>query len=292
MRVTLVLYAALAWPMLAGAQQAEPASASPPPDKSGFTLFDPTPAADLRGFCTDRPTKSTGPCTVDAGHLQIESDLFNVTVDHSGGLDTTTWLATNPTVKLGLSNTVDVELNMVPWETVIVRDRATGRETRDSGIGDVYGRLKWNLVGDDGGNLAIALAPYVKAPTAASPIGDGAVEGGLLVPVNINLPMNWSLTIDPEVDLLKNADNRSRHLNLSGLLSLSRTVSKSVTLSGEIWADENFEPAGHITQVSLDLGAAWIPASEPNLQFDGGVNLGLDSQTPAVQGYVGVSKQF
>ena len=64
---------ALAVPALA--QEAPAAASAPPPDKSGFTLFDPTPSADLRALCTDRPTKSASPCTVDAGHFQIESDL-------------------------------------------------------------------------------------------------------------------------------------------------------------------------------------------------------------------------
>src|SRR5580700_694510 len=88
----------------ASAQQADQAAA-PPPDKSGFTLFNPTPEADLRSFCADRPTKSTGPCTVDAGHLQFESDIANVTWATAGGVGTTSVLYTNPTLKLGVTNT-------------------------------------------------------------------------------------------------------------------------------------------------------------------------------------------
>ena len=291
MRPRLAACIAMAWPVVAFAQQ-DTASQSPPPDKSGFTVFNPTPTADLRSFCTDRPTKSTGPCTVDAGHLQIESDVYNVTVDTSGGATTTTWLVTNPTVKLGLTNTVDAEINIVPWETVTIRDRATGEVSRASGVGDLYARLKWNLLGDNSGNVAFALSPYVKAPTADSSIGNGAVEAGLIAPVNFNLPMNFSLVVDPEVDLLKNANDGSRHINTSGLLSLSRPISKTVTLSAEIWTDINFDPAGRTTQVSADFGAAWIPPTQPNLQLDGGVNLGLNSRTPGVQAYVGISRRF
>ena len=290
---TFIVFAALlALPKLASAQQGPTSPLAPAPDKSGFTIFDPTPTADLRSFCTDRPTKSTAPCTVDAGHLQFESDLFNVTVDSSGGATTTTWLLTNPTAKLGLTNTLEAEINMVPWETVLVRDRATGQTSRASGVGDLYARLKWNLLGDDGGNIAFALSPYVKAPTASLSIGNGAVEAGLIAPINFNLPMNFSLVVDPELDLLKNANNGSRHVNTSGLLSLSRPVSQTVTVSAEIWTDVNFDPGGRTTQVSVDLGAAWIPSSQPNLQLDGGVNLGLNSCTPGVQAYVGISRRF
>jgi hypothetical protein len=272
--------------------RADDAPAAPTPDKSGFTLFNPTPDSAERSFCTDRPTKSTGACTVDAGHFQIESDVFNATYDRSFGQDTWTYLYTNPTLKLGVTNTVDVELNLVPYEDVEIKDRASGVRTRFSGVGDLFARVKWNLIGDDGGDVAIALAPFVKAPTAASGLGNDAVEAGLIIPVALNLPAGWSLTIDPEVDALKNAVGSGRHVNLSGLLSFSHAAGKALTLSVEVWSDVNLDPQQTVRQYSFDLGAAWIPASHPNFQLDGGVNLGLNNVTPAVQAYVGVSQRF
>ena len=62
--------------------------------------------------------------------------------------------------------------------------------------------------------------------------------------------------------------------------------------SSEVWSDVNFDPGGTVTQASFDLGAAWIPAAHPNFQLDGGVNLGLNNQTPAAQAYVGISLRF
>jgi hypothetical protein len=286
------LAAVLALSALAGGALADDAPTAPPPDKSGFNLADPTPDAELRAFCTDRPTKSTGPCTVDAGHFQVESDVVNVTYDTSGGADTTTLLYTNPTLKLGLTNTIDAEINIAPWETVTSKDRASGRTTRASGVGDLFLRLKANLIGDDGGDVAVALEPYVKVPTAPNGVGDGAVEGGLIAPIQINLPASWSLTIDPEGDILKNAIGAADHLNIAGLLSFSRPLSKTVTVSLEVWGDDDFDPQRTVTQTSFDLGAAWIPHAHPNFQLDGGVNLGLNKQTPAAQAYVGVSQRF
>ncbi len=266
-----------------------PASA---PDKSGFTVFNPTPVADLRPLCTDRPTKSTGPCTVDAGHFQVESDLFNVTIDTAGPTSIDTYLITNPTLKLGLTNSIDVEASISPYEIVTVRDHATGLRTSHGGVGDLYLRVKWNLLGDDSGNLAIAIVPYIKAPTADHIIGNGALEGGVIVPVSINLPKGWSLVVDPEVDDLRNADDNGRHANTSGLVSFSHAVSKEVTASVELWSDVNLDPTGTVTQASFDLGLAWIPSKIPTFQLDGGVNLGLDRSTPAAQLYVGASKRF
>jgi hypothetical protein len=265
---------------------------SPPPDKSGFNLFNPTPDADLRALCTDRPTKSTASCTVDAGHWQVESDVYNVTFQTLDGVTTLTQLFTNPTFKLGLTNTLDVELNMAPYEQVSVHDSVRGVRTTAAGIGDLFLRAKANLIGDDGGALGVAIIPYVKAPTAAAGVGNGEVEGGVLVPIVLSLPANLSLTFDPEADILANASGPGRHLNLIGLASFSYPVTKTVTASAEIWGDENLDPTGATTQVSFDLGLAWIPAKAPSFQLDGGANLGLTRATPGAQLYVGVSKRF
>jgi len=73
------------------------------PDKSSYSLFNPTPDDQLRDLCTDRPPKANLPCTVDPGHFQYESDVFNWTRSVSGGTTTDTFLYTNPTLKVGLT---------------------------------------------------------------------------------------------------------------------------------------------------------------------------------------------
>lgn len=262
------------------------------PDKSIYTFLNPTPTDFERAFCTDRPTKSTGPCTVDAGHFQLESDVFNLTLDQSGGQNTNTFLFSNPTIKLGLTNTADIEVNVTPYEQVDVRDRLSGAQTHAQGVGDLYVRTKLSLIGDDGGVFALTLSPFVKLPTAAHGLGDGAVEEGLVIPMSFNLPQNWALNIDPEVDSLKNTADNGRHFNISGLVGLSRPVNKSVTLSLELWSDMNIDRYGTIRQYSFDLGAAWLSLRQPNLQLDCGINFGLNSVTPAAQFYSGVSQRF
>jgi hypothetical protein len=72
----------------------------------------PAPSPELSAICTDRPTKSNVPCTVDAGHFQVESDLFNGTFQKVGGVTTDTYLVTNPTLKYGVTKTLDLEVNL------------------------------------------------------------------------------------------------------------------------------------------------------------------------------------
>jgi hypothetical protein len=278
----------------AGLAFATAAFADPPPpaapDKSGYTLFDPTPDAALRSLCTDRPTKSASPCTVDAGHWQVESDIYNLTVQRGGGVTVTTELFTNPTLKLGLTNRLDLEVSLAPYERVTVK--VGGVSTHSSGVGDLFLRAKANLLGDDGGNVGLAISPFIKVPTASRGLGNGAVEAGVAALLQVSLPDNWSLNFDPELDALENAAGDGRHLNSIAVVSLNRPVSKTVTLSGEVWSDMDFDPAGRQTQVSADVGAAWVPAKVPTLQLDGGVNFGLNRATPGVQVYVGISKRF
>jgi hypothetical protein len=245
----------------------------------------------LRDLCTDRPTKSSSPCTVDPGHFQIESDLFNAVFDRTGGIDTNTYLFTDPTLKYGLTRTLDLEVSLAPLVEVTTKDRATGEKTDATGVGDLYLRAKLNLTGEHGERIGVAIDPYVKIPTARNGLGDGAVEAGVHAPISVALPANFALSFDPEVDLLKDGSGNGRHANLINLISLSHPAGP-LTLAADAWSDVNFDPGGTVTQYTADFSIAWIPARAPNLQFDGGVNVGLNRVTPGVQTYIGISHRF
>ena len=98
----------------AGFAQTAPSDGAGSPDKSSYSFFDPTPEDQLRDLCTDRPPKANLSCTVDPGHFQYEVRRFNWTRSVSGGATTDTFLYTNPTLKIGLTNTIDLEANMAP----------------------------------------------------------------------------------------------------------------------------------------------------------------------------------
>jgi len=260
-------------------------------DKSGYSLFAPTPDAQTRSFCTDRPTKSNLPCTVDAGHFQYETDLFNWTYSHSGGTTTNQYLFTNPTFKLGLTNRIDLELNIAPAETVSVRSPLGNRSL--TGVGDLFVRTKVNLIGPEGGDFQATLLPYIKVPTAEPGIGNKAVEGGVIGPLSFALPQDFTLVMDPEIDVLRNLANADRHANFQMLANVSHSLSSSVTGYAELWGQVNDDPAGVTKQASLDLAVSWLVWSNlPNLQFDVGANIGLTAATPRVQAYVGMAQRF
>ena len=245
------------------------------------------PKADLSPLCTDRPTKSTGPCTVDSGHWQVETDLADLTLQKLDGVKTRASVAVSPTLKFGLTPTLDLELNPSPY---LASTTSTGGvRTSLSGWGDTSLRLKSAIAL---GKASVAISPFIKLPTARKGLGNGKVEGGVIIPIQFALSDTLQLLFDPEVDALENDKGDGRHLNLAGLVSLTKAVSSSTSLSAELWGASNVDPSGAIRQVSLDLGVAWIPAWNSNLQWDTGVNLGLNRETPQQQVYVGLSRRF
>ena len=151
-------------------------------------------------------------------------------------------------------------------------------------------RSKINLWGNDGGDTAAAIIPYVKAPSAPIGIGNGAVEGGLIGPVAFSLPNSFTLLLVPEIDVLKDSLTSDYHGNYVFDVNLSREVVKNVTAYVELWSDYNADPTATATLMSFDVALSWVFL--PNTQIDVGANFGLTSATPAVQVYAGLSQRF
>lgn len=263
-------------------------------DTDQYTLFNPTPPDKMRDFNTDRPTKSNVPYTVPAGHFQYEGDLFIYGYDNTSTPDTniTAWTVGNPTFKLGLLNNLDVEVNFSFYNSIRTATVSTGASTISQGFGDTFTRFKWNLFGNDGGGPALALIPYAKWPTA--PIfpqgtGNGYVEGGLIAPLAVPLPMGFNAIIMGEMDIVKNAFDSNYRVNIPALLNVSRTVFENVTAYAEIYANWSTNPqAPNI--YTLDFALAWQP--RPNFQLDVGINIGLNAAAPPYQIYMGIAQRF
>jgi len=238
------------------------------------------------GICTDRPTKSNNACTVDPKTWQVESDLLNGSFQRLNGVTTDTWYITNPTFKYGLAKGFDVEVTIAPYE--IVRTRDDDGERSLGGVGDLYIRLKYAAFA--GRTVQISLIPYIKAPTARDGVGNGALEGGVIAPINVKLTTKWSLTFSPEADVYTDISGEGRHFNTSQTVNIGYSLPAGVTLYGELWGDWSFDPAGTLRQYSLDFAATKL--INKSFQVDGGVNFGLNQSTPGVQVYAGVSKKW
>ena len=258
-----------------------------PPDKSDFTLFNPTPDADMRSFNTDRPPKANSPYTVDAGHFQYETDIAVFGYGNTDGVVTHDWTVVDPTLKLGLTNTIDAELQITPYESVVTT--SGGVTSSVSGLGDTIARLKVNVLGDDRGAVAVALLPYVKIPTARSGLGNGSVEGGLILPISISAPGGFTVIVMPEGDYLKDAVGGGYHVAFDFLINVSHALDPRWTLYGEIFTTQSFQTQ---YQSIYTLDTALTYALTPNMQLDFGGNFSLNSVAPRAQLYTGLSQRF
>ena len=248
---------------------------------------DAAPGAPASPICTDRPTKATSACTVPEGSFQLETDLVNWTRNSDGGTRTDTIFYTNPTLKYGVTGSTDIEANIAPYVTVRTHD--SGGSNTIGGVGDLYLRIKQRLTASDAKAL-FAIEPYVKVPTAKNGIGNGKVEGGVVGTGVFTLPDGFTLTVSPEVDALIDGDLHGRHAQVVGAFNIGKTLSSKLTAYAELWTSQNYDPAGTIRQYSADAAFAYVVRS--TLQFDAGVNVGLNRYTPDVQAYAGVSTRF
>lgn len=245
-------------------------------------------AADEAPICAARPGKSTPACTVPAGHWQIETGLADWTLQRADGERDTSIVIGKSTVKYGLTGRSDIEVDVTPWQ----RATSRGPSFRDhaSGIGDVTVAYKQLLAGNDAA-LQIAALPYVKIPTAKHSLGNRKWEGGLLIPIAYSIPKSpLSIGLTPELDWVADADGHGHHPGMVQVVSLGWQVTDKLSLSGDLWGQWDWDPAGTGKQVSADGSVAYLLSD--NVQIDGGANFGLNRQTPDVELYVGVSTRF
>jgi hypothetical protein len=259
------------------------------PDKSGYNLFRPTPDALLREMATDRPDKTESAYTVDAGHFQFETDLLSYTYDR-GENETVKALALAPiNMKIGILNNVDLQLIAETYNIQRTKDRDTNRSTRLSGFGDLLFRCKTNLWGNDGGPTALAVMPFVKVPTNQDDLGNGALEGGIIFPFAMELPADWGLGAQAQVDYLQDSNSSDYHQEFSNTITVSHDIVGKLAGYVELYSN-----------VSTERGAKWIAtfdfgftyALTRDIQLDGGMNTGLTEAADDFNPFIGLSMRY
>ncbi|MCW6508099.1 transporter [Lichenifustis flavocetrariae] len=262
------------------------------PDKSLYSIVSPTPDSALRDFAPDRPARSIGPTTVDAGRFQIESDFINHTFANQDGMTTRTTQALDPVLKLGVTSFMDFEVAFGGFNDLRTTDNASGAVVaKGRGFGDVTLTTKFNLTGNDGGKVAFALAPYLIVPGGTANITAGQVEGGVIAPLALKLPQDFGVTLQTEVDALANVNGPGTHVNFTNIVNVSRPVPgiKDLTSYAELYSSVTTEP--HAPDIyTFDLALAYLV--ETNTQLDIGANIGLNRGAPDYQLYSGIAHRF
>ena len=244
--------------------------------------------ADAAPICAARPGKSTPPCTVPAGHVQLETGLADWSLQTSAGERDTALVIGETTIKYGLTDHSDIELDITPWQRTT--SRAGGLHHRASGFGDLVAGYKHRLTASDAA-LQFALLPFVKIPTAKHSLGNGKWEGGLLVPIGYAIAQSpLSIGVTPELDWIADGDGHGHHAAMVQVASLGWQATSKLSVSGEVWGQWDWDPAATSRQASVDGSIAYLVRDD--LQLDAGANFGLNRKTPDLEIYAGVSKLF
>ena len=142
-------------------------------DKSQYSIFNPTPDRLLRDMTTDRPDTTESPFTVDAGR-QVETNLFGFSRSRpdADGVVTDTYEFATTNIRIGLTSNVEVDVVWQPYGVARSRHADPVASFRNSGVGGVDLRAKFNLWGNDTfdkpGSTALGLLPFVTLrPTRA-----------------------------------------------------------------------------------------------------------------------------
>lgn len=244
-----------------------------------------------RDFCADRPGKGSPPCVLDAGRFQAELGVADGAWSRGGGTSTDDTAFGAVELRLGLTSTLEGQVSWTAHERIRQKDRASGATSTVDGVGDVGFALRWSLRNPAGDGVSVAVQPFVTAPTGAEGIGGDAWQGGVIAPISLPLNADWSLALSPELDVRADADGAGRHAGFGGAVGVGRLFGP-VALGVELWADRDEDPSGHVTSASVDLTAAWTPASVKDLQLDASAYVGLNRDTPDLEVAVGVAKRF
>ncbi len=267
-------------------------AAAPLPDKTQYNLFNPTPPQWLREMSTDRPDKTESPYTVDAGHFQIEMDFVSYSYDkHNPARDGTivrTWNIAPINFKVGLLNHVDAQFIVQPHTYVHTSDPAAG-VSKQRGFNDFITRVKFNLWGNDGGDTAFALMPYVKLPTNQDQLGNRSVEGGLIAPFALELPAGWGMGLMPQIDIVRDTTSSGYHPEFVSTITFGHDIVGALAGYAEFFNSVSTE-RGADWVATVDLGLTY--ALTKSLQLDAGINIGVTRAADDWNPFIGLSWRF
>jgi hypothetical protein len=269
------------------------ATPAPPVDKSQYNLFDPTPDDLMRDFSPDRPDKTDGPYTVDAGHLQLEMDFANYT-DTKNTIDGNTsrfqqYQIAPTELRLGVTNNSEADLVMETYEIQKIHDYTADTRQYLEGYGDTDLKYKLNFFGNDTDGLAMGSISYIKIPTNHDNIGNDSVEGGQ----SLTADYTWGkfdIGAETEIDAARNIENDNFHAEFINSVTVHRDIIANilnayVEFYADVPSNNDFPWIG-----TVDIGL--ILSMTKNTEWDFGINMGVTRGAPQWNPFTGMSVRF
>jgi hypothetical protein len=268
-----------------------------PTDKAQYTPFNPTPPDRMRDMDMDRPDKTNTPHTIDAGHLQIETGLFDYVYDrdrYQGANSRTDALNLGQfNFRLGILNSLELNAVVNAYDFYSTTDYLADQSIHQNGLGDTVVGGKLNLWGNDTGDepwaTALAIQPQFKIPTAREDIGNGHPELFVIVPFSMNLSPDLQLNFQTTASWERSTDNTSDVTGWANTAEIDYSFSAKFDMYLEYWLHATTE-RDEEAQQTLDVGAKY--ALTGNLVVDTALDFGLNKASQTIEWVAGVSVRF
>jgi hypothetical protein len=265
-------------------------------DKSQYTLFNPTPDRLTRDLTTDRPDVTETPFTVDAGHVQNETNVLGYSKsrpDPEGTITDSFDLVTS-NVRIGMTNDAEIDFLLQSYGIARTHPYDPSAALRASGVGGLDVRAKFNLWGNDTfgapSSTALAILPFVTIPLdKTNGISPVYVEGGANLQFEIQLSDNCNLGINALGVYLRASGAASHHAEYLVSASLGYDWTETLGSYVELVAQgARHDPQGDIVLLGGGVTYAW----NKNVQLDGGMNFGVTPASPRINPFVGITTRF
>ena len=234
----------------------------------------PTAAAAQEDLCVNRPGLDTPPCTLAPGRATAEVGALGW--DHTGHGDAPQDDLTiaDTLLRIGLGRSIELQLGFGGWNHQRMRSVAGSMVTTARGLGDTSIGLRHGFGGAADAKVAAQLT--ITLPTGARSVSAGDWGAALLVPMAFPLPAGFALALTPEIDAAVNGSGHSRHLAWGSAAGISHALGPALSLTGEIAAYRDQDPAGASTDARLAASLAWRagPAWQIDLEVDKGISAG------------------
>ncbi len=208
-------------------------------------------AAEENLIPTDRPSVSTSTVTVPPGALQIESGVEYTRSRLSSGQNEQQFLV-DVLLRTGITSRLEARLDMNPL--VWLKDADT-----NIGFGDLTLSVKYRFFDSPEGSRwpSLGVLPFVKLPTARSPIGSERVDFGCTALATFELP--WQLSLDANVGLggLGQSQGAAFLLQETVSASLARQLTDRWAMYGELFYASPSE-RGSRDVVGFDTGVQFL----------------------------------
>ncbi|HMO66315.1 MAG TPA: transporter, partial [Verrucomicrobiota bacterium] len=129
---------------------------------------------------------------------------------------------------------------------------------------------------------------YAKWPAAGDGLGNGAVEGGLIVPFGLELPAGFTLGAMTQFDLRHDDDGEEAHAGFINTITVSRALVGKLGAFVEFYSDveSTGAPWAGAVNAGLTLGLT------DDLQLDAGMVFGVTRAAPDLGAFAGFAVRF